>query len=129
MKVLVVDDSLTMRKILVKLLASMGYEDIVQAVNGQDALDKCRDNPDVELILCDWNMPEKTGIEFLKEFRADEKNKTVPFIMVTTEAEKTSIVHAIQSGANNYVLKPFDQATLKEKVTQTLQKFGRLAQS
>lgn len=127
MKVLVVDDSLTMRKILVKLLASMGYENVVQAVDGQDAVEKCEQNPDIELILCDWNMPEKTGIEFLKEFRADEKNKGVPFVMVTTEAEKTAIVQAIQAGANNYVLKPFDQATLKEKVKQTLQKFGKIS--
>ena len=125
MKVLVVDDSLTMRKILVKCLASMGHENVVQAVDGQDALNKCAENPDIELILADWNMPEKTGIEFLVEFRADSKNKDVPFIMVTTEAEKTNIVQAIQAGANNYVLKPFEQAVLKEKIEQTLAKLGK----
>lgn len=123
MKVLVVDDSLTMRKILTKCLTAMGYDNIVQAVDGQDALDKCGENPDIGLILADWNMPNKTGIEFLIEFRQNDANKNVPVIMVTTEAEKSSIVKAIQAGANNYVLKPFEQSVLKEKVEQTLAKF------
>jgi len=120
MKVLVIDDSMTMRKIIVKCLQGIGLKDVVQAGDGVEALRKFKEHPGIELILCDWNMPELNGYDFLIKFREDQNNKEIPFIMVTTEAEKESIVRAIQAGANNYILKPFDQETLQLKVNQTL---------
>jgi two-component system chemotaxis response regulator CheY len=125
MKVLVVDDSLTMRKIVSNCLKVMGLENVVQAVDGMDALEKLQANADVEIILCDWNMPNLNGFEFLVKMRENEANKGIIFIMVTTESEKESVVKAIKAGANNYVLKPFTPEALKDKVQQTLKKFNK----
>lgn len=127
MKVLVVDDSLTMRKIVSKALGGLAVSEIVQAVDGADALEKTKEHSDIELILCDWNMPNMTGYEFLVEFRKDASKKDVGFIMVTTEAEKESVIKAVKAGANNYVLKPFTPDGLIQKINQTLQKLGKTA--
>lgn len=122
MKVLVIDDSSTMRKIIMNNLKQMGYSDFVEAGDGKEALEKWESDPSIQLVLCDWNMPVMNGYDFLVAFRA--KDKKTPFIMVTTEAEKKKIVQAIQAGVNNYILKPFTPDGLKEKVEQTLKKVG-----
>ena len=120
MKVLVVDDSLTMRKIIIKNLSQIGFEDVIEAADGEEALAKLKANPKIELILSDWNMPTMDGYQFLVEFR--KTNKNTPFIMVTTEAEKPKIVQAIQAGVNNYILKPFTNEQLQEKIKQATHK-------
>lgn len=113
MRIMLVDDSQTMRNVQKKILASLGYTDVVEACDGQDALSKVgAANP--ELILLDWNMPNLDGMGFLKAFRP--KNATTPILMVTTESEKARVVEAIQAGVNNYLVKPFTPADLKAKI-------------
>lgn len=119
MKILVVDDSMAMRKILSNHLKNIGYTELVEASNGKEALQAVVDNEGISLILCDWNMPEMNGLEFLKKFR--EEDKKTPFIMVTTESEKDKVVDAIQAGVSSYILKPFSQDVLKEKIHQATQ--------
>lgn len=116
MKILLVDDSSTMRRIQMNTLKSIGYEDVVQAEDGQDALNKLKENPDVKLVLLDWNMPNMNGIDCLKAIKANPTTKPIPVMMVTSEAEKSKIIEAIQSGASNYLVKPFEADALKEKI-------------
>ncbi len=117
MKVLLVDDSKTMRNIQRGILGQLGYADVAEAVDGQDALDKVATfNPD--LILLDWNMPNMDGLTFAKQYRAS--GKRTPIIMVTTEAEKSRVVEAIKAGVNNYVVKPFTPNVLGERIQETL---------
>lgn len=119
MKIMLIDDSRTMRNIQKNTLADLGYIDVVEACNGMDALSKVKaEVPD--LILLDWNMPVMDGMTFLKSFRTD--NKATPIIMVTTEAEKTRVIEAIKAGVNNYLVKPFTPDQLKERIAQTLAK-------
>ncbi len=118
-KFLVVDDSAVMRKVIISALENkMGVlpTNVIQAVDGLEAVEKATQNSDITAILMDWNMPNKLGIDALREIRATG-NKT-PVIMVTTEGEKTNVVLAIQSGANNYVVKPFNADDLCAKITQ-----------
>ncbi len=117
MKVMLVDDSKTMRNIQRGILTQLGYTQIEEAVDGQDALDKV-DAFSPELILLDWNMPNMDGITFVKQYRG--AGKTTPIIMVTTEAEKSRVVEAIKAGVNNYVVKPFTPNVLGERITETL---------
>jgi two-component system chemotaxis response regulator CheY len=116
MKILLVDDSSTMRRIQKNTLASLGYTDVIEAEDGADALEKLRQNPDVQLTLMDWNMPNMTGIESLKAIKNNPATKAIPVMMVTSEAEKSKIVEAIQNGASNYLVKPFEADALKEKI-------------
>lgn len=117
MRIMLVDDSQTMRNVQKKILAGLGHTDIVEASDGQDALSKVgASNP--QLILLDWNMPNLDGMGFLKAFR--QKNKTTPVVMVTTEAEKSRVVEAIKAGVNNYLVKPFTPEDLKAKIEATL---------
>ncbi len=119
MKILLVDDSKTMRNIQIKTLNSLGFDDTVEAEDGQQALDQvAAHSPD--LILLDWNMPVMNGMEFLKAFRSE--NQSTPVIMVTTEAEKSRVIEAIKAGVNNYVIKPFTPDVLKERIDETLAK-------
>ena len=119
MKVLLIDDSKTMRNIQKGILAQVGYTDIEQACDGVDAFSKLGDyQPD--LILVDWNMPNMDGLTFVKKFR-EEGNKT-PVIMVTTEAEKSRVVEAIKAGVNNYVVKPFTPDVLNGRIQETLER-------
>ncbi len=119
MKILLVDDSRTMRNVQKKILVGLGYNDLIEACDGQDALDQvCDTTPD--LILLDWNMPNVDGITFLRQFRL--QNKTTPVIMVTTEAEKARVVEAIKAGVNNYVVKPFTPDALRQRIEETLAK-------
>jgi len=117
MKILLVDDSKTMRNIQKSVLTQLGYTTIEEAGDGQDALSKATAfEPD--LILLDWNMPIMDGPSFVKAFR--KAGRQTPIIMVTTEAEKTRVVEAIKAGVNNYVVKPFTPEFLSEKINQTV---------
>jgi two-component system, chemotaxis family, chemotaxis protein CheY len=119
MRILLVDDSKTMRNIQRAVLAQLGHTDILEAGDGQDALSKAPAfRP--ELMLVDWNMPNMDGLTFVKAWRA--VNKTTPIIMVTTEAEKARVIEAIKAGVNNYVVKPFTPDLLSQRITETLAK-------
>ncbi|GAB5496918.1 MAG: chemotaxis response regulator CheY [Phycisphaerales bacterium] len=119
MKILLVDDSKTMRSIQKSVLGQLGYSEIEEACDGQDALSKVGAfEPD--LMLVDWNMPNMDGITFVKHVR--QNDKTTPIIMVTTESEKTRVIEAIKAGVNNYVVKPFTPDSLSQRITETLTK-------
>jgi two-component system, chemotaxis family, chemotaxis protein CheY len=120
MKVLMIDDSRTMRNIQKNVLKTFAECDCVEAGDGLEGLTALAANPQFDLILVDWNMPNMDGLSFVKRFR--EKDKGTPVIMVTTEAEKQRIVEAIKAGVNNYVIKPFTPDSLLERVKQTLEK-------
>jgi len=117
MRILVVDDSSTMRRIIKNTLGRIGYEDVVEAENGVDGLAKM---DGVELVLTDWNMPVMDGLTFVNSIRGEDKYKGIPIIMITTEAAKEEIVVAIKSGVNDYIIKPFNQNTLQEKLNKVL---------
>ena len=121
MKVLVVDDFATMRRILRGVLKEIGFTKIVEADDGSTALAVLKKDK-VDLIVSDWNMPEVTGLELLKAVRGDESMKNVPFLMVTAEGQKDSVVQAVQAGVDNYVVKPFTADTIKEKLEQIFHK-------
>ena len=118
-KVLVVDDSATIRRIIKNTLERIGYTDVVEAENGIDALTKLKEG-DISLVLTDWNMPEMDGITLVKSIRASDKFGTVPIIMVTTEAEKNEVMEALQLGVNDYIVKPFTPEILKEKIEKVM---------
>ncbi len=122
MKVLVVDDSPTMRRIVVQMLKKIGYSDISEAENGQAALARLHAEGNFELLLTDWNMPVMTGLELTQAVRADAKLSSIPILMVTTRNMKQDIVIAMKAGVNNYVTKPFDPKTIKEKIDRVLLK-------
>ncbi len=119
MKILLIDDSKTMRNIQKSILTQLGYTEIEEATDGQDALSKVLAFQP-ELILCDWNMPNMDGITFVHTFR--QSDKTTPIIMVTTEAERARVIEAIKAGVNNYVVKPFTPDVLKQRIDETLSK-------
>lgn len=119
MKALVVDDSAVMRKVLIGALARANITDVGQAADGKEAVDAVM-NEEFGLVLMDWNMPNMLGIDAVREIRA--KGKTVPIIMVTTEAEKTRVIEALKAGANNYIIKPFEPATIVAKIQDVLAK-------
>jgi len=114
-KVLVVDDMSTMRRIVKNVLKQIGFSDMVEAKSGQDALNKLRAN-DIGLIVSAWNMPVMQGIELLRVVRADAEMKHLPFLMVTAEAQKENIIEAVQAGVSNYVVKPFTTEVLQGKL-------------
>ncbi|NRA65222.1 MAG: chemotaxis protein CheY [Pseudobacteriovorax sp.] len=116
LKILVVDDFPTMRRIVKTLLKQNGFHNFVEAEDGEIALRTLKEHGDFELIVSDWNMPNMTGLEFLKTVRADDKFKHLPFLMVTAEAEKENIIEAVKSGVSNYIVKPFTGQALKEKL-------------
>jgi len=119
MKILVVDDSSTMRRIISNILRSVGHEQIVEAGDGLEALAALQAHRDVRLILTDWNMPNMNGLDFMVKVR--ETDKATPIVMITTEAEKQNVVTAIKAGANNYVVKPFTPEIIKDKLAAFLQ--------
>ena len=119
MKIMLIDDSKTMRNIQKSVLAQLGHTQIEEACDGQDALSKVvAFKPD--LVLVDWNMPNMDGLSFVKAFR--QTNKVTPLIMVTTESEKTRVVEAIKAGVNNYVVKPFTPDLLSQRISETMSK-------
>jgi two-component system chemotaxis response regulator CheY len=123
--ILVVDDAPAMRAALVGMLTELGYSKFIEATNGNNAFSLLESNPAIGLILCDQNMPECTGIEFLKKIRAIDRYKAVPFVMVTSEGEKQMIVDAITAGASNYVTKPVTAEILKKKLEGTYSKLKK----
>lgn len=116
MKILVVDDSSTMRRILKNCLTNLGHKEIVEAGDGIEAQSVLAQNKDVGLALVDWNMPNMNGFEFLQHVKSKDDLKHISVIMVTTEAEKTNVVMAIKAGAANYVIKPFTPDIIAEKI-------------
>ena len=122
MKVLVVDDSLTMRRIVLNNLKKAGYEDVLEADDGLAALGLLEQGHKVELILLDWNMPNMNGLEFLKVVKAKDAFKAIPVIMVTTEAEKGQVVLAIQAGAAGYLVKPVTPQAFQKQVIEKIGK-------
>lgn len=118
---LVVDDSVTMRRIIKNTLQKLGFRNFLEAGNGAEALDiLAKTEGKVDLILLDWNMPEMDGLEFLKVVKSSEEYRALPILMVTTEAAKEDILTALKHGVNNYVVKPFTPETLKAKVCKLL---------
>ena len=120
MKVLVVDDSSTMRRIIVNTLARLGYKDVVQGADGVEAWDAMQANSDIGVVITDWNMPNMNGLELVKKIRAEEKYVDIPIIMVTTEGGKAEVITALKAGVNNYIVKPFTPQVLKEKLQAVL---------
>ncbi len=121
MKIMLVDDSRTIRNIQKNVLKQIGHTDLIEAEDGVVALGLFqKEVPD--LMLVDWNMPNMDGITLIRKIR--ETNKTVPIIMCTTEAEKSRILEAIKAGVNNYIVKPFSVESLQEKIEQTMAKIG-----
>ncbi|CAK0768967.1 chemotaxis protein CheY [uncultured Gammaproteobacteria bacterium] len=118
-KVLVVDDYATMRRIVRNLLTQIGFTDVEEAADGVTALSKLRENK-FGLIISDWNMEPMTGLQLLKEIRADVKLNATPFIMVTAESKTENVIAAKQAGVNNYIVKPFNAETLKMKIQSVL---------
>ena len=113
--VLVADDSSTMRKIIIRSLQAVGVPDAVEAKDGAEAVERFKEGG-IDLVLTDWNMPNKSGLEVVQDIRA--VNKEVPIVMITTEAEKRRVVEAIQAGVSDYLVKPFDADALREKLTK-----------
>jgi len=122
MKILIVDDSSTMRRIIKNTLARLGYKDIIEGADGVEAWDALQNNPDTEVVITDWNMPNMNGLELVKKIRAQEKYKDMPIIMVTTEGGKKEVITALKAGVNNYIVKPFTPQVLKEKLQAVLGK-------
>ena len=116
MRLLLVDDSNTMRRIQKTQLSQLGITDVIEAGDGEEAMAQLKDNMPVDLILLDWNMPVMDGFTFLKAVRADSSFKDVKIIMCTSESEKGKVIEALKAGANNYVIKPFTPETLKDKL-------------
>jgi two-component system, chemotaxis family, chemotaxis protein CheY len=122
MNVLIVDDYKTMLRIIGNLLKQLGFKNVLEATDGSMALKTLRETP-CGLVISDWNMAPMTGLELLKEVRADEKLKTVPFIMITAENKTENVVAAKAAGVNNYIVKPFNAETLKQKLTAVMGNF------
>lgn len=114
-RILSVDDFSTMRRIVKNILRQLGYTNVDEAENGAAALSTLKEKK-YDLVISDWNMPVMTGIELLKNVRADPGLKATPFLMVTAEAEKSQVVEAIEAGVNSYILKPFTAKLLEEKL-------------
>jgi two-component system, chemotaxis family, chemotaxis protein CheY len=116
-RILVVDDMMTMRKLVSKVCKELGFSDFTEAADGVKAWDALTNaNPPIGLIISDWNMPNCTGLDLLKRVRGDSRYKGLPFLMVTAEAEGHQVAEAVKSGVDNYVIKPFDKDTLKSKL-------------
>ena len=121
MKILIVDDFSTMRRIIKNLLRDLGYTNTQEADDGLTALPMLKAG-DFDFLVTDWNMPGMQGIELLKEVRADEKLANLPVLMVTAEQKREQIVEAAQAGVNGYIVKPFTAVTLKEKLDKIFER-------
>ena len=115
MRILVVDDFASMRKIIKGLLKQIGFQNIEEADDGSTALEKLKIG-EFDLVICDWNMPKVPGIEVLKAIRNDPRLKDLPFLMVTAEAKKDNVMEAVKAGVNQYIVKPFTAETLQKKI-------------
>lgn len=119
LKILAVDDSPTMRRIIVNTLKRAGFEDVCEASDGKDALAKLKTDK-FDFIITDWNMPEMDGLTFVTNVRSDPELQSLPILMVTTRSVKEDIMQAIKAGVNNYIVKPFTPETIAEKINQVL---------
>lgn len=116
-RVLIVDDMMTMRKIVSKTLRDLGLSDIQEAADGNLAWDiLCKSEPGIQLVISDWNMPNCTGLELLKRVKADPKYAKLPFVLLTAEAEAAQITEALKNGVSNYIIKPFTAEIVRQKL-------------
>jgi two-component system, chemotaxis family, chemotaxis protein CheY len=119
MKILAVDDSPTMRRIIVNTLKRAGFNEVSEATDGKDALAKLKAEK-FDFVITDWNMPEMDGLTFVTTVRSDPELQAMPILMVTTRSVKEDIMQAIKAGVNNYIVKPFTPETIAEKINQVL---------
>lgn len=122
MPILIVDDYKTMLRIIRNLLKQLGFNNVDEATDGSDALSKLR-SKEYGLVISDWNMEPMTGIQLLREVRADENMRDMPFIMITAESKTENVIAAKEAGVSNYIVKPFNAATLKAKLTSVIGNF------
>jgi two-component system chemotaxis response regulator CheY len=122
MPILIVDDYKTMLRIIRNLLKQLGFNNVDEAIDGSSALTKLREK-DCALVISDWNMEPMSGLQLLKEVRSDVKLKELPFIMITAESKSENVIAAKEAGVSNYIVKPFNAATLKGKLTTVLGNF------
>jgi two-component system chemotaxis response regulator CheY len=120
LKILVVDDSSTMRRIIKNTLGRLNYKDVVEAEHGVEAWSYMDGNPDLGMLITDWNMPEMNGLDLVKKVRGDSRFSDLPIIMVTTEGGKAEVITALRAGVNNYIVKPFTPQVLKEKLAAVM---------
>ena len=122
MKVLVIDDMSTRRKIIKNMLKKIGFTNITEADDGATAWpmieEAYNNNEPFEFIVSDWNMPQMSGLDLIKKMRADERFKQTPFLMITAEAEQGNVVIAVKAGVSNFIVKPFNEAVLKDKISK-----------
>ncbi len=123
-KILIVDDFVTMRRIVKNLLKQLGYENITEAEDGAQAFAKLKGGG-FGFVVSDWNMPNLDGLGLIQKVRSDPELKSLPFLMVTAEAEKEKVIEAIKAGVSNYVVKPFTAEILKEKIEKIFEKLGK----
>lgn len=126
LKILVVDDFSTMRRIVKNLLNELGYSDITEADDGKTALPLLQAGQ-FDFVITDWNMPGMPGIELLRHIRADERLKGIPVLMVTAEAQREQIIEAAKAGVSGYIVKPFTGVTLKEKLDKIFERYAQAA--
>ncbi len=119
-KFLIVDDSFTMRRIVINSLKTLGYSDFIEANDGKEAFEKLTGDETINFVITDWNMPTMSGLEFIKLVRSKEKYTELPILMVTTRGVKDDILLALQAKVSNYIVKPFTPSVLKEKIEQIL---------
>jgi len=124
LKVLIVDDMMSMRNIVKRALLEIGYQNVHEALNGEEALGKLKSGG-FGLVLLDWNMPVMTGIELLRTIRADSALQTLPVLMITAEAKMENIMEAVQVGVSDYLVKPFSGQALQEKLEKIFQKLSK----
>ena len=120
LKFLVVDDSVTMRRIVINSLKNLGYDNFVEAGDGKEALEKLSVDEAINFVITDWNMPTVSGLELVKSIRGDAKLSKLSILMVTTRGVKEDIIEALNARVNNYIVKPFTPQVLKEKIDQIL---------
>jgi len=120
-KVLVVDDMMVMRKVIIKACKEIGFSDFTEAEDGIQAWD-VMNQTDFGLVISDWNMPKCTGLNLLKKIRQNSKLKSIPFVLLTAESEKDQVMEAIQSGVDSYITKPFTAAIVQKKLNEVFKK-------
>lgn len=119
MKFLVVDDSITIRRIITNTLKTIGHNDVAEAINGKDALDKLASDR-IDFVITDWNMPEMNGLDFTKEVRSNAKTADLPILMITTRGTEADVIEALQARVNSYIVKPFTPQELKDKIDEVV---------
>jgi len=120
LKFLIVDDSVTMRRIVFNSLRNLGFSNYVEAADGKEALVKLAADDSINFVITDWNMPVLSGLELTRAIRSDQKLSSLPILMVTTRGVKEDIIEALQAKVNNYVVKPFTPQVLNDKIQQVL---------